>query len=133
MRREDRVTVQGPVKNQQPDGMSHGGGRGVVLSGLQLKPVKTYRPLECHQRPMLRMRTNPQFTGAGSSFGNEGWQGQACPSSCGSGAASRLYRRQLRIGSGMHRNSVMCPPPHASTRPALCRKRFDGSPYPGMY
>ena len=25
MRREDRVTVQGPVKEQQPDGMSHGG------------------------------------------------------------------------------------------------------------
>ena len=26
MRREERVTVQGPVKKQQPDGMSHGGG-----------------------------------------------------------------------------------------------------------
>ena len=25
MRREERVTVQGPVKKQQPDGMSHGG------------------------------------------------------------------------------------------------------------
>ena len=25
MRREDRVTVQGPVKEQQPDGMSHRG------------------------------------------------------------------------------------------------------------
>ena len=29
MRREDRVTVQGPVKKQQPDGMSHTGGGGV--------------------------------------------------------------------------------------------------------
>ena len=29
MRREERVTVQGPVKEQQPDGMSHrGGGEG---------------------------------------------------------------------------------------------------------
>ena len=28
MRREERVTVQGPVKRQQPDGMSHGGGVG---------------------------------------------------------------------------------------------------------
>ena len=28
MRREERVTVQGPVKKQQPDGMSHGGGGG---------------------------------------------------------------------------------------------------------
>ena len=26
MRREERVTVQGPVKEQRPDGMSHGGG-----------------------------------------------------------------------------------------------------------
>ena len=25
VRREERVTVQGPVKKQQPDGMSHGG------------------------------------------------------------------------------------------------------------
>ena len=29
MRREERVTVQGPVKEQQPDGMAHGGGGGV--------------------------------------------------------------------------------------------------------
>ena len=28
MRRDERVTVQGPVKEQQPDGMSHGGGGG---------------------------------------------------------------------------------------------------------
>ena len=28
MRREERVTVQGPVKEQQPDGMSHAGGGG---------------------------------------------------------------------------------------------------------
>ena len=27
MRREERVTVQGPVKEQQPDGMSHRGVR----------------------------------------------------------------------------------------------------------
>ena len=30
MRREERVTVQGPVKEQQPDGMSH---RGQALRG----------------------------------------------------------------------------------------------------
>ena len=28
MRREERLTVQGPVKEQQPDGMSHRGGGG---------------------------------------------------------------------------------------------------------
>ena len=31
MRREERVTVQGPVKEQQPDGMSH---RGAVSPSL---------------------------------------------------------------------------------------------------
>ena len=31
MRREERVTVQGPVKEQQPDGMSHRGLRGSSL------------------------------------------------------------------------------------------------------
>ena len=30
MRRDERVTVQGPVKEQQPDGMSHTGGGGAV-------------------------------------------------------------------------------------------------------
>ena len=50
MRREERVTVQGPVKEQQPDGMSHGGGArshvsnqptpsaGALLSGLSHTP-----------------------------------------------------------------------------------------------
>ena len=33
MRREERVTVRGPVKKQQPDGMSHGGGGGAVKRG----------------------------------------------------------------------------------------------------
>ena len=34
MRREERVTVQGPVKEQQPDGMSHGrGGAGPDVCG----------------------------------------------------------------------------------------------------
>ena len=32
MQREERVTVQGPVKKQQPDGMSHRGG-GAQLTG----------------------------------------------------------------------------------------------------
>ena len=33
MRREERVTVQGPVKEQQPDGMSHRGGLHSVTDG----------------------------------------------------------------------------------------------------
>ena len=31
MQRDERVTVQGPVNEQQPDGMSHGGGGACVL------------------------------------------------------------------------------------------------------
>ena len=37
MRREERVTVQGPVKEQQPDGMSHRGGGGGMESGRVLQ------------------------------------------------------------------------------------------------
>ena len=46
MRREERVTVQGPVKEQQRDGMSHGGGGGpdhqlqVVVGGRSLHDVR---------------------------------------------------------------------------------------------
>ena len=39
MRREERVTVQGPVKKQQPDGMSHRGG---TRPSLALTPAATF-------------------------------------------------------------------------------------------
>ena len=42
MRREERVTVQGPVKEQQPDGMSHGGGGG-AFGGRALLVDSTYK------------------------------------------------------------------------------------------
>ena len=35
MRREERVTVQGPVKKQRPDGMPHGGGGAYNCGWLQ--------------------------------------------------------------------------------------------------
>ena len=38
MRREERVTVQGPVKEQQPDGMSHKGGGGGAVSAHPAPP-----------------------------------------------------------------------------------------------
>ena len=49
MRREERVTVQGPVKEQQPDGMSHRGGGGTrggaganfMRAGEILPPLQT--------------------------------------------------------------------------------------------
>ena len=50
MRREERVTVQGPVKEQQPDGMSHRGwGWGRGLGGF-----KTWFSLAPTLGPMLR-------------------------------------------------------------------------------
>ena len=41
MRREERVTVQGPVKKQQPDGMSH---RGSNLGWPTAGTVRRFRP-----------------------------------------------------------------------------------------
>ena len=46
MRREERVTVQGPVKEQQPDGMSHGGGGVHVITQAPALPTKC--PLHLH-------------------------------------------------------------------------------------
>ena len=47
MRREERVTVQGPVKKQRPNGMSHrGGGGGCVYAGGEAPP-----PLQCPSEP----------------------------------------------------------------------------------
>ena len=41
MRRDERVTVQGPVKKQQPDGMSHRGGQGgFLVRSLALGPTQ---------------------------------------------------------------------------------------------
>ena len=48
MRREERVTVQGPVKEQQPDGMSHGGATlfamGLPASGDHIYVVSCFLP-----------------------------------------------------------------------------------------
>ena len=52
MRRDERVTVQGPVKKQQPDGMSHGGWG--VLSFCRLTDatcIKTLAPLLAYLLP----------------------------------------------------------------------------------
>ena len=43
MRREERVTVQGPVKEQQPDGMSHRGFAGGELWPSLFGAVETRR------------------------------------------------------------------------------------------
>ena len=44
MRREERVTVQGPVKEQQPDGMSH---KGLTLSPAKQSPYNPLPPFGC--------------------------------------------------------------------------------------
>ena len=64
MRREERVTVQGPVKEQQPNGMSHsaggGGCKGIIspgkhLQGEILQPLEIPKFLHSVMRkPMLR-------------------------------------------------------------------------------
>ena len=56
MRKEERVTVQGPVKEQQPDGMSHRGGGG------RAKNAK-YTCKSCMQcREELQDRSHVGFT-----------------------------------------------------------------------
>ena len=55
MRREERVTVQGPVKEQQPDGMSHRGGGGGIFSGLT-RGVQVVRPLRRSACSPMRCR-----------------------------------------------------------------------------
>ena len=60
MRREERVTVQGPVKKQQPDGMSHGGGGAAGYTPLPSKAqaspggrVRRSGPAPGHAAPSL--------------------------------------------------------------------------------
>ena len=51
MRREERVTVQGPVKEQQPDGMSHRGGLATLpITGRATDRDRTRHP-EGDQQP----------------------------------------------------------------------------------
>ena len=50
MRREERVTVQGPVKKQQPDVMSHGG----YLSPLPMQPCPCLPPSPLEKVPQTR-------------------------------------------------------------------------------
>ena len=65
MRREERVTVQGPVKEQQPDGMSHRGSPPrpldppppLCLSLPHSRP--TTHPLPCTPSPSARSSTPP--------------------------------------------------------------------------
>ena len=67
MRREERVIVQGPVKEQQPDGMSHrgsrGGGDAMVLVCLPLAaPIglsPLYFPTLCGSERVVVVSTEP--------------------------------------------------------------------------
>ena len=54
MRREERVTVQGPVKKQRPDGMSHRGGGGTP------PPPAAHRPSEGGEGVATGPSTPPQ-------------------------------------------------------------------------
>ena len=59
MRREERVTVQGPVKEQQPHGMSHRGGHQGLrreARGTRRSPAYVVHPLS---QPVERMQEAP--------------------------------------------------------------------------
>ena len=71
MRREERVTVQGPIKKQQPDGMSH---RGALGPPAPLKCNSVYPPpalkapppplpwqIDCTDRTEHHCRVNPSM------------------------------------------------------------------------
>ena len=94
MRREERVTVQGPVKKQQPDGMSHGGVLPLVLwcAAILLRPCPTP-----HQPPR---------TPSPSAEGGKGLQIQTSP------RVAALLAGVLRRGS----DGVL--PPHDDQRAA---------------
>ena len=52
MRREERVTVQGPVKEQQPDGMSH---RGLLFGFLRVEAVGDWGHFWMIQQECMRL------------------------------------------------------------------------------
>ena len=67
MRREERVTVQGPVKKQQPDGMSHGGTK------TNFKPKQFHAALVAYEatkqaRPLCRWCPWSIFGGGGGAL-----------------------------------------------------------------
>ena len=62
MRRGERVTVQGPVKKQQPDGMSHGGGGGLSATGGACEAC------ECGGRPEVSVGGGHRGWGAGGEW-----------------------------------------------------------------
>ena len=81
MRRDERVTVQGPGKEQQPDGMSHrggGGGWALVAGGGDGRPHR----ISCTSKMRTRLR---RWTGwrAPAPEGRRAVQGHAPPRRCG--------------------------------------------------
>ena len=106
MRREERVTVQGPVKEQQPDGMSH--------SGWTPPPRPTRPP------PLLnKALPHPPLP---TRRGHEQEQSQAAPASGTSGYATphptSAPAPQLLSGAP--------PPPPEPMKPACVRPRWRG-------
>ena len=118
MRREERVTVQGPVKKQPPDGMSHGGGG--VLSGAG--PIR-------RQTEPQRVRSPQEITATG----DEGDGAAALPTPAhrpvwggrpwGGGWAQREAMPRLVGGSV---------PPHPRPRGHIPHCHGLGAPPPGL-
>ena len=104
MRREERVTVQGPVKEQQPDGMSHRGGEGGPTHPTH--PPWTPPISKIHQRGQVFFRAfgrSKMFSGAFGAnsskpkifFGALGASKNSAPPEGGGGGPSDRTARQV--------------------------------------
>ena len=75
MRREERVTVQGPVKEQQPDGMSHGGGGGGGLAKKKVCKIGLNFPAPLINFIFLPKENSSDVGGSVGRWVGRGWPG----------------------------------------------------------
>ena len=137
MRREERVTVQGPVKEQQPDGMSHrgGGSHGGCMMCLLCSDAEGARPhpsepsVVAGQSPGVESSLHPMDVGAPHSPRRKG-RGTPPTASRPSDSPAPIPRPQSPTAkphtiSAVPRWTAQQPPPgeqgHPHTRhPCLC-------------
>ena len=130
MRREERVTVQGPVKEQQPDGMSHRGGFGLLLPASQ-KPR-----LGAPHVPMDHAVGGPGTSlpvrmGKCSSVHTGGGGGGAGSGAYTPTARVSAVRRDFTAEGAANRQRVDTdPPPHGRSKDCFMNKGTSAQPLP---